>query len=129
MSRPPVKKETDAKAQSNPARHFNGETPEKSRVLYRVNQSFARAREAGKMAAFHDLGGKNENQNVEENGADALAAIFQNSGDTFQKSKKQNGNRHVFWSDGPASGQTSTADRASPGFVEGNKSVTSYGGV
>lgn len=123
MSRPPVKTETDSKARSNPARNFNGETPHKSRVLSRVNKAFARTREAGKVAALEALGADGVSE------ADALASLFQNSQDGFDRTKKQTGNRHVFWSDGPATGQVSTADRASAGFTDGNKSVTSYGGV
>jgi len=124
--RPAMKIETDSKARSNPARDFKGETPHKSRVLSRVNKAFARTREAGKVAALRDLGFEEESP---DNEADNLANLFRSTRDSFDRTKKQTGNRHVFWTDGPASGQVSTGDRVSAGFTDGNKSVTSYGGV
>lgn len=115
-----VKLETASKARSNPARDFNGSSPENSRVLSRVNKSFRRAHEAGKMAALVGLGLAT---------AEDLANVFRDSGDGFSNSGKKDGNRHIFWSEGNATGPQSVGDRVSPGFTEGNKSVTNYGGV
>lgn len=85
--------ETSSQAQSSVSKHYQGSPPDYSRRGSRLRDTFARAREAGKMAALMKLGFVPHDSNA----GDFLAGLFQQSDDQMRRSEGHKGTRDMFW--------------------------------